>query len=151
MLENIFTGPFLAYLGAVIAFLLAGFGSSRGVGLAGQTGAGVLTEDPSKFGSVMLLQALPSTQAIYGFVIAFLIIGKVDSAMALQDGLRLLSAGLPAGIIGLFSAIYQGKVSTAGIQLISKRPEALGSAITLALMVEMFAILALIVSILMMG
>jgi V/A-type H+-transporting ATPase subunit K len=63
----------------------------------------------------------------------------------------LFAAGLPAGIVGLVSAIYQGKVSASGIQLIAKQPESVGSAITLALMVEMFAILALIVSILMIG
>ena len=142
-------GQLLAFVGAVIAFLVAGFGSSKGVGLAGQVGAGVLTEDPSKFGSVMVLQALPSTQAIYGFVVAFLIIGKVDPAMTVQQGLYLLAAGLPVGLVGYISAIWQGKVAASGIQMISKRPEALGSAITLALMVETFAVLSLIVSILM--
>jgi V/A-type H+-transporting ATPase subunit K len=55
MLEQILTGQFLAYIGAAFAFLVAGFGSSKGVGIAGQTGAGVLSEDPSKFGSVMLI------------------------------------------------------------------------------------------------
>ena len=128
-------GQLLAYAGAVIAFLVAGFGSSKGVGLAGQVGAGVLTEDPSKFGSVMVFEALASTQAIYGFVIAFLIIGKVDPAMSIMEGLYLLAAGLPVGIVGYVSAIWQGKVAASGIQLISKRPEALGSAITLSLMV----------------
>ncbi len=142
-------GQLLAYAGAVIAFLVAGFGSSKGVGLSGQVGAGVLTEDPSKFGSVMVLEALPSTQAIYGFVVAFLIIGKVDPAMTIQQGLYLLAAGLPVGFVGFISAIWQGKVSASGIQMISKRPEALGSAITLALMVETFAVLSLIISILM--
>ncbi len=151
MWEQIITGQNLAYLGAAVAFLIAGLGSSKGVGLAGQTGAGVLTEDPSKFGSVMLLEALASTQAIYGFVIAFLIIGKINDAMTLADGMHYLAAGLPVGIVGWISAIYQGKVAASGIQLIGKRPEALGSAITLALMVEMFAILSLIVSILMIG
>jgi len=144
-------GQLLAYAGAVIAFLIAGFGSSKGVGLAGQVGAGVLTEDPSKFGSVMVLEALPSTQAIYGFVIAFLIIGKVDPSMSIIEGLYLLAAGLPVGIVGYISALWQGKVAASGIQLISKRPEALGSAITLALMVETFAVLSLITSILMIG
>mgnify|MGYP000999955248 CR=1 FL=1 len=146
---NFINGQLLAFAGAVIAFLVAGFGSSKGVGLAGQVGAGVLTEDPSKFGSVMVLQALPSTQAIYGFVVAFLIIGKVDPAMTVQQGLYLLAAGLPVGLVGYISAIWQGKVAASGIQMISKRPEALGSAITLALMVETFAVLSLIVSILM--
>ena len=148
---NIIDGQLIALLGAAIAFFVAGIGSSKGVGMAGQVGAGVLTEDPSKFGAVMLLEALPSTQAIYGFVIAFLIIGNIDPAMTVTQGLHLLAAGLPIGIVGFISAIYQGKVAAAGIQLISKQPGALGSAITLALMVEMFAILALIVSILMIG
>lgn len=144
-------GQLLALLGATIAFLVSGIGSSKGVGMAGQAGAGVLTEDPSKFGSVVILEALPSTQAIYGFVIAFLIIGKITPDMAMSEGLHLLVAGIPMGFVGWISAIYQGKVATAGIQLIGKRPEALGSAITLSLMVEMFAILSLIVSILMIG
>ncbi|NLV35060.1 MAG: V-type ATP synthase subunit K [Clostridiaceae bacterium] len=144
-------GQLLALLGATIAFLVSGIGSSKGVGTAGQAGAGVLTEDPSKFGSVVILEALPSTQAIYGFVIAFLIIGRITPDMSVIEGLHLLTAGIPVGFVGWISAIYQGKVATAGIQLIGKRPEALGSAITLALMVEMFAILSLIVSILMIG
>jgi V/A-type H+-transporting ATPase subunit K len=144
-------GQLLALLGATIAFLVSGIGSSKGVGTAGQAGAGVLTEDPSKFGSVVILEALPSTQAIYGFVIAFLIIGRITPEMSIIEGLHLLTAGIPVGFVGWISAIYQGKVATSGIQLIGKRPEALGSAITLALMVEMFAILSLIVSILMIG
>ena len=151
MWENIFTGQLLAIFGAVIAFLIAGIGSSKGVGMAGEAGAGVLSEDPSKLGSVVILEALPSTQAIYGFVIAFLIIGNINAALTLEEGLRLFLAGLPIGIVGFVSAMYQGKVAASGVQLISKRPEALGSAITLALMVEMFAILALIVSILIIG
>lgn len=150
-MENIFDGQLFALMGAAFAFFVAGLGSAKGVGIAGQTGAGVLAEDPSKFGSVMILEALASTQAIYGFVIAFLIIGKIDPAMTLQQGLYLFAAGLPVGIVGWISAIYQGKVAASGIQLIAKRPEAIGSAITLSLMVEMFAILSLIVSILMIG
>jgi len=148
---SIFDGQLIALLGAAFAFFVAGIGSSKGVGIAGQVGAGVLSEDPSKFGSVMILEALPSTQAIYGFVIAFLIIGKIDPSLTLTQGLHLFAAALPVGIVGCISAIYQGKVAASGIQLISKHPEAIGSAITLALMVEMFAILSLIVSILLIG
>lgn len=147
----IINGQFLAFLGAAVAFFLAGIGSSRGVGIAGQAGAGVLAEDPKKFGSVVVLEALPSTQTIYAFVIAFMIIGKISPAMTIQDGFHFLAAGLPIGIVGLISGIYQGKVATAGIQMISKQPKATGQAITLALMVEMFAILGLVVSILMLG
>lgn len=147
----VISGQVLAYFGAFVGFFLAGIGSSRGCGIAGQAAAGVLSEDPRKFGSVVVLEALPSTQTIYAFVIAFMIVGKIDPSMALQDGLRLLVAGLPVGIVGLVSAIYQGKVATAGIQMVSKQPKGTGQAITLALMVEMFAILSLVVSILIIG
>ena len=42
-------GIVYALLGAALAVLLAGAGSSIGVGIAGQAAAGVVTEDPSKF------------------------------------------------------------------------------------------------------
>ncbi|MGI6086019.1 MAG: V-type ATP synthase subunit K [Acetivibrionales bacterium] len=140
-----------AILGAVIAFLVAALGSSKACGISGQAAAGVITEEPSRFSATMILQALPATQSIYGFVIAFMIIGKLSSATTLETGLSLFATGLPVGIVGYISAIWQGKVSTAGIHLVAKRPEALGNAIIYALMVEMFAILSLVVSILMLG
>lgn len=147
------SGNLWAMLGAAVAFFVAGIGSSKGVGTAGEAGAGVLTEEPGRFASVMVLEALPSTQAIYGFVIAFLILGNVNTAtpLSLQSGLFLFAAGLPVGIVGLISGIYQGRVAAAGINMVAKRPDGMGRAIILALMVEMFAIIALIVSILMIG
>ncbi|MGE5613395.1 MAG: V-type ATP synthase subunit K [Bacillota bacterium] len=147
----IINGQVLAILGAAIAFFVAGMGSSKGCGIAGQVGAGVLAEDPKKFGSVVVLEALPATQTIYGFVIAFMIINKVTPDLTIPEGFRLLIAGLPVGIVGLVSGIFQGKVATAGIQMVSKQPKATGQAITLAIMVEMFAILSLVVSILIIG
>lgn len=151
-MEVLFQNPkFWAFLGAAIAFLIAGMGSAKGCGIAGQAAAGVVAEDPGKFSSTMILQALPATQSIYGFVIAFMIIGRVATVTDISQGLSLFAVGLPVGIVGFLSAIYQGKVATAGINLIAKRPEALGNAIIYALMVEMFAILSLVVSILMLG
>ncbi|MGI6622911.1 MAG: V-type ATP synthase subunit K [Clostridiaceae bacterium] len=140
-----------AVMGAAIAFLVAAMGSSKGCGIAGQAAAGVVAEEPSRFFPTMILQALPATQAIYGFIIAYMIIGKISDTMTLAQGLSLLVIGLPMGIVGLFSAVYQGKVVTAGIHLVAKRPEALFNAIIYATMVELFAIFSLVVSILMLG
>lgn len=69
-------GQFLALLGASLAVLLAGIGSAIGVGIAGQAAAGVVTEDPGKFGQTLLLQALPGTQGIYGLLTGFVIMQK---------------------------------------------------------------------------
>ena len=72
--SSLFTGSTFAVLGAALAVILSGMGSSKGVGIAGEAGTGVLTEDPSKFGRVLILQALPGTQGIYGLLVAFLIL-----------------------------------------------------------------------------
>jgi V/A-type H+-transporting ATPase subunit K len=146
------TGEIWAVLGAITAFLVAGIGTSIGMGKAGQAGAGVLTEEPGRFGTVMVLQATNSTQAIYGFVVAFLILAKVGAApIGIESGLMLFAASLPIAFVGLVSALLQGNITVACMQMIAKRADGLGRAVTLILMVEMFAIIALIVSILIIG
>jgi len=70
-------GLFWGILGAAAAVTLAGTGSILGVSDAGRAGAGVLTEDPEKFGSVLVLQVLPGTQGIYGFLAAFWVMLKM--------------------------------------------------------------------------
>ena len=70
-------GMGLALLGAVLAAGLAGIGSARAVGLVGEAAAGVVTEDPNKFGQTLLLQVLPGTQGLYGLLIAFLVLVKI--------------------------------------------------------------------------
>ena len=149
------TGTYLAIAGAAIAALFAGCGSAIGVGIAGQAAAGVVSEDPEKFGNTLILQALPGTQGIYGLLIAFIILlnigligGEVKSLTDAQ-GMALLYAGLPIGIVGLVSGAYQGKVSAAGIYLCARRPEETGKGIIFAAMVETYAVLALLISFLM--
>lgn len=149
-----FDGNFFAILGAALAFFLAGAGSAKGVSIAGEAASGVVAEDGDKFVSVMILEALPSTQGIYGFVIAFMIMAamtELGSGITDAQGLTLLIAGLPIGIVGMFSGIYQGRVSAASIGIVAKRSSDLVKGIILTLMVELFAIFALLISILMIG
>ena len=68
-MENL--GVVFAILGAAFAALFAGIGSAKGVGVVGKSAAGVITEDPSKFGRVLILEILPGTQGLYGFLAAF--------------------------------------------------------------------------------
>ena len=70
-------GTSIAVLGAALAAILSGMGSAKGVGLVGQAGAGVITEDPTKFGKVLILQILPGTQGLYGFLTAFLALNRM--------------------------------------------------------------------------
>lgn len=141
-------GNIFAVLGAALAFLLAGAGSAKGVSIAGEAAAGVVAEDGDKFVPVMILELLPSTQGIYGFVIAFLIMGEMSAGLSVEAGLILLIAGLPMGFVGLFSGIAQGRVSAAAIGIVAKRSSDMAKGIILTLMVELFAIFALLISIL---
>ena len=124
-------GAFFAALGVVFAIFLSGIGSARNVGSTGQAAAALLKEQPEKFVSALILQLLPGTQGLYGFVIA------------------LFFAALPIGIVGYYSAKYQGNVATAGMQILAKRPEDVMKGVILAAMVETYAILAFVVSLLM--
>ncbi len=149
-------GLSLAMLGAALAAALAGIGSAIGIGVAGGAAAGVMTEDPNKFGSCLILQALPGTQGIYGLLIAFFVLNKLGLlggggalAVTWNQGLQILFSCLPIALAGWQSAIWQGRTSAASIQMISKKPEAMGKAIILPAMVETYAVLALLVSILM--
>lgn len=150
----IFTGQNLALLGAALATLMAGMGSAKGVGLVGEAASGLLTEDPSKFGKALILEALPGTQGIYGLITAFLIIFKIGvlgtpKELTVAQGAYFLMAALPIAIVGLYSGIKQGRVAAAGIGLIAKRPDEVGKAITSAALVETYAIFAVLVSLLM--
>lgn len=155
-LMNSNIGLYLAFLGSAIAAGLAGIGSAIGVGIVGQAAAGVVTEDPGKFGRTLLLQALPGTQGIYGLLIAFLIwtrIGVFGEAVTvnMQQGLMFLMVGIPIGLVGFISAIYQGKAAAAGCAIIAKRPEELAKGMVYAAMVETYAVLALLASFLMLN
>ena len=150
-------GVFFIVLGAVLAAGLSGMGSARGTSLVGQAAAGVVSEDPSKFGKVLILQVLPATQGLYGLLIAILtlnftgILGGQAVAYTWQQGLAFLAADLPMAIVGYFSAVHQAKAAAAGVGIVAKKPNESGKAITFAALVETYAILALLVSILAMN
>ena len=146
--SSIFSGAALAFLGAFLAVALSGIGSAKGVGSAACAADGLLAEQPSMTGRVMLLEALPATQGLYGFVIAILIIngtgllsGADVSQITVSQGAHYLIAGLPVALSGLISAQYQAKAAIAGINLIAKRKDKFVIAMLNASLVELYAIL----------
>lgn len=146
-------GIVFALLGAVLASFLGGMGSAIAVGMTGQAAAGVVTENPSLFGKVLVLQLLPGTQGIYGLLIAFITLTQIgilggDPNISLVKGLLYLAACLPIAIVGLVSAKWQAKASVASISLVAKEPDQFGKAMIFPAMVETYAVLALLVSIL---
>lgn len=147
------SGIVWAVLGAALAAILAGCGSAYGVGVAGQAASGVVTEDPSKFSKVLIMQLLPGTQGIYGLLIAFITLTKIGLLggnatmdMSVSSGLMIFAACLPIAIVGLISGMYQGRTSVAAIGIVAKKPDQFGKAMLFPAMVETYAILALLIS-----
>ena len=144
-------GMVFAAVGAALAAVLAGIGSALGVGMAGQAAAGVVSEDPDRFGSCLLLQLLPGTQGVYGLLIAFVIAAKAGLLgtavpVSVTAGLNLLMASLPIAFGGLISAIAQGRVAASGINMVAKKPEEQGKALLMTVMVETYAVFSLLIS-----
>ncbi|MCL2010680.1 MAG: V-type ATP synthase subunit K [Synergistaceae bacterium] len=146
-------GLMLALFGAAIAGGMAGVGSAVGIGVAGESAAGVMSEDPDKFVQCLLLQALPGTQGFYGFIVVFMVLNKLQLfatpvPVTWVQGLAIFASCMPVALACWYSAIWQGKTSAACIQMISKKPEAMGKALVLPAMVETYAVLSLLTSIL---
>ena len=148
-------GITLALIGAGMAALLAGIGSAIGIGIAGRSATGVLSEKPERYGQMFIMVVLPGTQGFYGFLAAFMVMLQLnffkqdvpvpDLSFAL--GLQVLIACLPIAFAGLVSAIFQGKVCAGGILMAAKQPEmAFKAGVVYAVMVEVYAVLGLLVT-----
>ena len=144
-------GIVMATLGAALATLLAGIGSAKGVGIVGEVATGLMSEEPEKFGKSLVLQLLPGTQGLYGFVIGLMVLGKLNESMTFQNGLGILMACLPVALAGYGSAIAQGRVAASGISLLAKNEEQNTKGIIYAVMVETYALLAFVVSIMLLA
>ncbi len=153
MLEHL--GLTYALAGAAVSTFLAGIGSATGLCIAGKAADGVLSEKPERYGSLMLMVLLPSTQGIYGFVIALFvmiklqIIGGNTTAVTAMQGLEIFAACLPVAVSCWISGIQQGKAGAAGILMTAKKPEmAVKAGVLFAAMIEFYAILGFLVSLL---
>lgn len=147
-------GLLIAIIGAALAAILSGLGSAMGVQMAGKASAGVCSEKPELFGKLLLLQALPGTQGIYGFIVSVMVmlqlglIGGNVVELSNLDGWKYFGACMPVAIVGLLSAIYQAKTATSAIHMTAKQPDASGKGIIMTVLVETYAVLALLASIL---
>ena len=153
-----FGGLALALLGSGLAVGLSCVGSAKGTGIAGEAGTGLLCEDPSKSGKVMVLQLLPGTQGLYGMVVWFFALirmnfmgnaAAVAGSMTVQQGLAYFAACMPMAIGGLLSAIAQGRVAAGSINILAKKPDDWSKGLILCGIVEFYAILSLLASMLM--
>ncbi len=145
-------GMFFSLLGAAVATIFAGIGSAKGVGGAAQASMGVLAEDSSKFGKMLVLTLLPGTQGLYGFIVSFLILvnsGVLGGSLpTFGQGLAFFGASLAIGLGGMFSAFAQGKAAVSGIAISAKDDSNFSKAMVSITLVEIYALLSFIISLL---
>lgn len=150
-----FGGLGLAFLGAALAVGLCCVGSAKGTGMVGEAAAGLTSEDPEKSTKCLILQVLPGTQGLYGLVAWFFVLltlgifggsGRIDVDLA--QGMRIFLACIPIALGGWLSAIFQGRVAAASVNIVAKHPEASTKGIIFCGIVEFYAILSLLATIL---
>ena len=143
-------GIVFAVLAAALATLLSGMGSAKGVGMAGEATAALTVDQPEKFGKALVLQLLPGTQGLYGFVIGFFIYQQITGgdAITFEKGLYLLMAALPVAIVGYASANRQARVAIAGVNILAKNEDEFVKGVVYSVMVELYAILGFVISLL---
>jgi len=144
-------GVVLAVLGIALAVILSGIGSAKGVGLVGEAATGLIIEEPEKFGKSLVLQLLPGTQGLYGFVIGLMALGSLSVEMSLAQGFYIFFACMPIAFVGLYSAIYQAKTSAAGLAILAKNEEHSTKGIIYAVMVETYALLSFVMSLILLS
>ena len=140
-----------AMLGAALAVAGGGMGSAIGITYASNMATGVLSEDPDKFAKMMAICVLPGTQGIYGFVAGFLTFSLYVTEFPAElagKGFEVFAACLPIAFVALVSAIYQGLTGVGSIGLAAKQEEAFGKSIIFPALVETYAVIALVYTIL---
>lgn len=145
-------GLLLAFLGAALATILSSVGSILGVSMVGQSGAGLVAEKPDLAGKVITLAVLPGSQGLYGMVISLLFIFNYtpvisgDVEISAIQGFTLFMAFLPVMFTCLTSAPFQAKVCSAGMHMLAKDGRLAGRVITMAALVETYALLGFLIS-----
>ena len=149
-----FGGIGLAFLGAALAVGLCCVGSAKGTGMVGEAATGLLSENPEHFSKCLILQVLPGTQGLYGLVIWFFALFTMGAFsggigdLSITNGLTIFVSCIPMALGGWLSAIYQGRVAASAINVVAKKPDDWSKGIILCGIVEFYAILSLLSSVL---
>ena len=149
-----FGGIGLAFLGAALAVGLCCIGSAKGTGMVGEAATGLLSQAPEHFSKYLFLQVLPGTQGLYGLVVWFFALFTMGAfsggivPLTVTEGATIFAACLPIALGGWLSAIFQGRVAAASVNVVAKKPDDWAKGIILCGIVEFYAILSLLASVL---
>jgi V/A-type H+-transporting ATPase subunit K len=138
-------GNIIAFIGFGLMLGLSGIGSAIATGMTGSGVVGLLKKRPETFGNALVLAAVPSTQALYGFVGFIIFQGVLGTGPTnISNSAVVLGAGFALGLVCFLSAIFQAKVCCSGISAIASGHDVFGNTLILIAFPEFFAILALV-------
>jgi V/A-type H+/Na+-transporting ATPase subunit K len=149
-------GTALAAIGAGVAVGFAGLGSGLGQGIAAAGSVGAVAEDEGMFARGIIFTALPETQAIYGFLIAILllvfsgIMGGGGAGLSVTAGLVAIGAGAAIGFAGLGSGMGQGITASSSVGAVVENPDMFARGIIFTALPETQAIYGFLIAILLM-
>ena len=109
-----------------------------------------MSEKPELFGKLFVLMVLPGTQGFYSFIASFLaglqtFLGIKETSFVGAIGLMILL--IVMGFVEFVTAIEQGKTSASAINMVAKQERTFGQAIIMPALVETYAVLGLLISI----
>ena len=150
------TGTALAAIGAGVAIGFAGLGSGLGQGMAAAGAVGAVAEDNDMFARGIIFSALPETQAIYGFLIAILLVvfsgllaGDL-SKLDINQGVVAIGIGASIGFAGLGSGMGQGMAAASSVGAIVEDNDMFARGIIFSALPETQAIYGFLIAILLM-
>jgi V/A-type H+/Na+-transporting ATPase subunit K len=153
---EIVLGTALAAIGAGVAVGFAGLGSGLGQGIAAAGSVGAVAEDTDMFARGIIFSALPETQAIYGFLIAILLLvfsgllGGSGEGLTTTAGLVAIGAGAAIGFAGLGSGMGQGITAASSVGAVVEDPDMFARGIIFSALPETQAIYGFLIAILLM-
>ncbi|MGL6297886.1 MAG: V-type ATP synthase subunit K [Methanobacteriaceae archaeon] len=148
-------GTALAAIGAGVAIGFAGLGSGLGQGMAAAGSVGAVAEDNDMFARGIIFSALPETQAIYGFLIAILLLvfsGLLGGNPITDVGVGLVAIGVGAsiGFAGLGSGMGQGIAAASSVGAVVEDNDMFARGIIFSALPETQAIYGFLIAILLM-
>ena len=144
-------GIFFAVVGMALAIILPGVGSARGVGMVGEAASGLLIAEPEKFGKSLVLQLMPASQGLYGFVIFIMVLSSVNTSITALQGLSIMASCLPIAIVGWPSAMAQAKIAVSGVGILSRNEAQMMKSVIYCVMVETYALLGFVSSLILLN
>jgi V/A-type H+-transporting ATPase subunit K len=137
------TAIILGYIGAALMVGMSGLASAIGTSVCGMSAVGAMKKDPSKFGTYMILSALPGSQGLYGFVAYFMIARFLTAEISMLQGAAIFAGGIVMALVATISSYYQARVCASGIAAVGNGHDVMTRTLILAAFPELYAILGL--------